>query len=39
MQIPVNWSSEISEKFPELAICIGVINNVHVEKENERINP
>ncbi|MCW3994058.1 MAG: phenylalanine--tRNA ligase beta subunit-related protein [Candidatus Bathyarchaeota archaeon] len=37
MQIPVLWGSQISKKFPELAICIGIINNVHVEKENEQI--
>ncbi|MEM3622307.1 MAG: phenylalanine--tRNA ligase beta subunit-related protein [Candidatus Bathyarchaeia archaeon] len=38
MQILVNWASEVSSKFPELAICIGVLYNVRVEKENERIN-
>jgi len=37
MQVPVLWSSKVSKKFPELAICIGIVNNVHVEKENERI--
>jgi DNA/RNA-binding domain of Phe-tRNA-synthetase-like protein len=37
MEISVCWSAEVSKKFPELAICIGVINNVHVEKENEQI--
>jgi len=37
MQIRVNWSSQVSEKFAELAICIGIINDVHVEKENEQI--
>jgi DNA/RNA-binding domain of Phe-tRNA-synthetase-like protein len=37
MQIPVLWSAEVSAKFPELAICIGIINNVRVEKENEQI--
>lgn len=37
MQIPVLWGSQLSEKFPELAICIGIINDVHVEKENEQI--
>ncbi|MGB9756363.1 MAG: B3/4 domain-containing protein [Candidatus Bathyarchaeales archaeon] len=38
MQILVSWASEVSSRFPELAICIGVICNVRVEKENERIN-
>ena len=37
MQIPVLWRPQVSEKFPELAICTGIINNVHVEKENEQI--
>jgi len=37
MQIPVLWGSQVSEKFPELAICIGIINNVLVERENEQI--
>jgi len=37
MQIPVLWSAEVSTRFPELAICIGIINDVHVEKENEQI--
>lgn len=37
MQVPVLWGSQVSEKFPELAICIGIVNNVHVEKENEQI--
>jgi len=37
LQIPVLWSSQVSEKFAELAICIGIINNVHVETENEQI--
>jgi DNA/RNA-binding domain of Phe-tRNA-synthetase-like protein len=37
MQIRVNWSSQVSERFAELAICIGIINNLHVGKENVRI--
>jgi DNA/RNA-binding domain of Phe-tRNA-synthetase-like protein len=37
MKIPVLWSAEISARFPELAICIGIINNLHVEKENGQI--
>jgi DNA/RNA-binding domain of Phe-tRNA-synthetase-like protein len=37
VQIRVLWSAEVSARFPELAICIGIINNVHVEKENEQI--
>jgi DNA/RNA-binding domain of Phe-tRNA-synthetase-like protein len=37
MQIHVNWSQEVSYRFPELAVCIGTITDVHNEKENERI--
>ena len=37
MQFQVHWSPEVSARFPELSICIGIINGVHVEKENERI--
>jgi DNA/RNA-binding domain of Phe-tRNA-synthetase-like protein len=37
MQIHVNWSPQVSTRFPELAICIGTINNVRIEKENEHI--
>lgn len=37
MQPRVHWSPEVSERFPDLAICIGTINNIHVEKENEQI--
>jgi DNA/RNA-binding domain of Phe-tRNA-synthetase-like protein len=31
------WASDVSAKFPELSICIGIINNVKVERENEQI--
>ncbi|MEM2105906.1 MAG: phenylalanine--tRNA ligase beta subunit-related protein [Candidatus Bathyarchaeia archaeon] len=37
MQIEVKWNSHVVAKFPELAICIGTINNVHPEKDNEQI--
>ena len=37
MQIHVNWGQEVSYRFPELAICIGTITDIHNEKENERI--
>jgi len=37
MPIHVNWDSEVSARFPELSICIGLINGTHVEKENEQI--
>ncbi|MGB9778109.1 MAG: B3/4 domain-containing protein [Candidatus Bathyarchaeales archaeon] len=37
MQFQVNWDSRVVSKFPELAICVGIINGVRVEKENEQI--
>jgi len=37
MQVPVLWGSQVSKKFPELAICIDIVNNVHVEKESDQI--
>jgi DNA/RNA-binding domain of Phe-tRNA-synthetase-like protein len=37
MGIDVNWSPEVSEKLPELAICIGLINGVTARKENEQL--
>ena len=37
LQIHVDWGSEVSERFPELSIGIGIINNVRVEVENEQI--
>jgi len=37
MEIQVNWISEVATKFPKLSICIGIVNNVHVEKQNEQI--
>jgi DNA/RNA-binding domain of Phe-tRNA-synthetase-like protein len=37
MQPHVHWSREVTERFPDIAICIGIINNVHAEKENKRI--
>jgi DNA/RNA-binding domain of Phe-tRNA-synthetase-like protein len=37
MQFHLNWDSRVLSKFPELAICIGIIHGVHVEKENEQI--
>lgn len=33
----VYWCAEVAEKFPKIAIGIGAINNVVVEKENEKI--
>lgn len=37
MQGDVDWCSEVSAKFPELAVCIGILSDVNVEKENENL--
>jgi len=37
MQIQINWNQDVRAKFLELSICIGTINNVHNEKENEQL--
>jgi DNA/RNA-binding domain of Phe-tRNA-synthetase-like protein len=37
MQIYVNWDSKVSAMYPKLCVCIGVIDNVHIEKENEQV--
>ncbi|MEM3874574.1 MAG: phenylalanine--tRNA ligase beta subunit-related protein [Candidatus Bathyarchaeia archaeon] len=35
--ITVYWCAEVASKFPQLAISIGTINNVTVERENPKI--
>jgi len=37
MGLYVNWDEAVSAEFPELAVCIGIISNIKVEKENEQI--
>jgi len=37
MQIDVNWSPEVAEEYPKLAVCIGLISGVTVQKENEQL--
>jgi DNA/RNA-binding domain of Phe-tRNA-synthetase-like protein len=37
LQIHIDWGSEVSERFPELSIGIGIINNIKIENENEQI--
>jgi DNA/RNA-binding domain of Phe-tRNA-synthetase-like protein len=34
MEARVTWQPEVTSKFPDLAICIGLIKDVHNEKEN-----
>jgi len=37
MQVPVYWRLGATQKFRKLSISIGIIRNVHVEKENDKI--
>jgi len=37
MHTDVNWNTQVVAKFPKLSICIGAINGVQVEKENDLI--
>lgn len=37
MELLVYWNSKVSAQFPELAICVGIINKVKIEKENEQL--
>jgi DNA/RNA-binding domain of Phe-tRNA-synthetase-like protein len=37
MQIDVSWSADVHERFPELAICIGIITGICVQEENEEL--
>jgi predicted TIM-barrel fold metal-dependent hydrolase len=36
-QIQVYWCAEVAAKFPQLAVSIGTIGGVSVERENEKI--
>jgi DNA/RNA-binding domain of Phe-tRNA-synthetase-like protein len=37
MKIDVSWSADVHERFPELAICIGVITGIRVQEENVQL--
>jgi DNA/RNA-binding domain of Phe-tRNA-synthetase-like protein len=37
VEIDVKWDSEVSTRFRKLALCIGTMRGVRVEKENEQI--
>jgi DNA/RNA-binding domain of Phe-tRNA-synthetase-like protein len=36
VNIEVKWSQEVARRFSRLAICIGIIENIRVEKENDQ---
>jgi len=38
LEISVLWSPQVTSRFPDLAICIGIIKGIHAEKENEQIS-
>lgn len=35
--VSIHWSPKVSTRLPGLHMCIGIVNHVHVEKENEQI--
>jgi len=37
MQIDVSWSAVVHERFPELAICIGIITGICMKEKNEKL--
>ncbi|MEM2412537.1 MAG: hypothetical protein QW447_02425, partial [Candidatus Bathyarchaeia archaeon] len=37
VQIQVHWCADVTAKFPQIAISIGTISNVTIERENEKI--
>jgi DNA/RNA-binding domain of Phe-tRNA-synthetase-like protein len=37
VQFYVNFDSRVSNQFPELAVCLGVVTNANVERSNEQI--
>jgi len=37
MDLSVEWSEDVVKRFPELAICVGVIKNVSNKRTNSRI--
>jgi DNA/RNA-binding domain of Phe-tRNA-synthetase-like protein len=37
MEIKVTWQPHVTTKFPELAICIGLIKDIQNERENETL--
>ena len=37
MQVSLTWSSEVTSKFPKLAICLGTISEIQNETYNARI--
>ena len=38
MEISVHWDGKVFQRFSDLAICMGTVNNVHIEEENEEEN-
>ncbi|MEM4703841.1 MAG: phenylalanine--tRNA ligase beta subunit-related protein [Candidatus Bathyarchaeia archaeon] len=38
MQVNVDWSPQVSARFSNLAVCIGAIHNVRIEKNNKQLH-
>jgi DNA/RNA-binding domain of Phe-tRNA-synthetase-like protein len=36
MQVDINWSKDVSAKFPSFSVCVGIITDIRVERENEK---
>lgn len=37
MQLNIYWNEEVSKRFPQLSISVGVIKDISVEKENAKV--
>ena len=37
MQLQVSWSAEVKKRFPDLMVCIGIINDVRPERHNDKV--
>ena len=38
MRIRVNWNPDVAARFPELALCVGVISGIHNEKSSSKLD-
>lgn len=37
MQITVNWKPEVSDQFPNLAVCVGLAKGVCIQQDNQQL--
>jgi DNA/RNA-binding domain of Phe-tRNA-synthetase-like protein len=38
VQITVNWKPEVSEQFPNLAVCVGLAKGVCIQQDNQQLH-